>query len=379
MTAESVQLEPQTLDEFQNLVLGECLSPLWMAPERGIAEPRTPIQPYLWRWEHLRKRIGEAGELIPLGAEAAERRVLTLRNPGLPAGRVGTTQTLVAAIQLVQGSEVAPSHRHTMAALRFIKEGRGACTVVNGEPESMEVGDLLLTPSWYWHGHFSEHDEPMVWLDGLDVPLVLGLGATFQEDFPSPDKNQPYTVARDESIRRFAGGTLLPVDEKQGSRVSPLMNYRWAHTEERLMALANHDGSPHDGIALRFTNPLSGGSVMPTIDCWIQLLRQGERTKAHRHTGSVVYTVVRGAGYSVINGQRFDWAEGDVFCIPSWALHEHANNSASADAILFSFNDSPVLSALGLYREAPYEDGGGYQQIHSIFPRPRAESLGSLS
>ena len=67
-----------------------------------------------------------------------------------------------------------------MAALRFIIEGEGACTVVNGEPESMEPRDLLLTPNWYWHGHFSEHDEPMIWLDGLDVPLVQGLGATFQ-------------------------------------------------------------------------------------------------------------------------------------------------------------------------------------------------------
>lgn len=363
-----------TLEGFQDAVLEENLQPLWMttgAPRPrgpGMEEPRrrgpiTRVEPHLWRWEHLRSRMFQAAGLIAVG-EGANRRVLMLHNPGLPPGVTGTTQTLVAAVQFIHGNEVAPSHRHTAAALRFIVEGKGACTIVNGEPESMDPGDLLLTPSWYWHGHFSEHPDPMIWMDGLDVPFVTYLGAVFGEEYP--EKLQASVAPRDESIRKYGSGGLVPVGERTTNPNSPLLNYRWAQTEERLNSLAERDGSPFDGVALQYTNPLTGGPVMPTIDCWIQMLRPSEHTCAHRHTGSVIYSVVRGSGYSVINGERFNWTRGDIFCVPSWAAHEHANGSASEDAILFSMNDSPILHALNLFREAPYAQGD-HQPVTSTF------------
>jgi gentisate 1,2-dioxygenase len=357
-----------TLDAFQDTVIGEHLPPLWMAPMGGLREPQTHIRPYLWRWQHVRQRMLQAGELIPLGSSGAERRVLLLANPGVPADRpVATTHTLVAAVQLVHGTEMAPSHRHTMAALRFVKEGEGAWTVVDGEPVTMAVGDLVLTPNWAWHGHYSEHPEPMLWMDGLDVPFVQALGATFQEGFPSADRSQPLLVARDESMRRYSGSGLLPVGERRGSHNSPLMRYPWAPTEERLHALADRDGSPFDGVALQYTNPYTGGPVMATLDCWMQMLRPGEATRAHRHTASVVYNVARGSGWTVINGQRFDWTAGDVFCLPTWAWHEHVNGSATEEAILFSMNDSTVLYPFDLYREESYPDGDGHQPVSSVF------------
>jgi len=186
MKAEKTIDKSLTLEQFQETVLQEQLTPLWMGAVGQLREPHTHIEPFLWRWKELRHRVTQSLGLIPLGVEGAERRVLTLRNPGVPVPRMGTTHTLIAAIQIIAGTEVAPSHRHTMAALRFIIEGEGACTVVNGEPESMEPRDLLLTPNWYWHGHFSEHREPMIWLDGLDVPFVQGLGATFQRELSKP-------------------------------------------------------------------------------------------------------------------------------------------------------------------------------------------------
>jgi len=364
MKAEKNQAS-SALEQFQDSVLQEQLTPLWMGAIGQLREPRTHILPYLWRWKDLRQRVMRSLELIPLGGEGAERRVLTLRNPGIPVGGMGTTHTLVAAIQVIAGTEVAPSHRHTMAALRFIIEGKGACTIVNGEPESMEPRDLLLTPNWYWHGHFSEHAEPMVWLDGLDVPLVQGLSATFQENYPSADRRQPIAARRDESIRRYSGGGLLPVGERTGNKNSPLLNFRWAQTEDRLARLADWEGSPFDAVALQYTNPLTGGPVMPTIDCWIQMLRPGEHTRTHRHTGSAVYHVVEGSGWTVINGKRFDWAEGDIFCLPPWAWHDHANASNRQRAILFSFADTPVFKALDLYREEPYPENQGRQPLDS--------------
>ena len=256
-----------TLDQFQNAVLGEHLNPLWTFKVTKVQEPQSQIEPYLWRWENLRRRILQAAALIPVGEKGADRRVLTLRNPGLQDGRMGTTQNLVAAIQLVHGSEIAPPHRHTPAAIRFVKEGKGACTIVNGEPESMAPGDLLLTPNWHWHSHFNEHTEPMIWMDGLDAPLVYTLGINFYEELP--DNQQPVTVPRDESIRRYSAGGLLPIGEPAARPNSPLLNYRWAQTERKLKQLANSAGSPWDGLALRYTNVANGGPVMPTMDCWI--------------------------------------------------------------------------------------------------------------
>jgi gentisate 1,2-dioxygenase len=349
------------LATFEDLVQEEQLSPLWKAM-RG---DRGRLQPHLWRWQHVRQRMFQAADLIPVGKEGAHRRVLLLQNPGVPRGVMGTTQTLVIGIQFIHGKEVAPSHRHSAAALRFIMEGQGACTIVNGEPESMNVGDLLLTPSWYWHGHYSEHDEPMIWMDCLDAPLVANLGVGFGEEYP--ELIQPASAPRDESIRQFSAGGLIPVGQAPTNQNSPLLNYRWAQTEEQLLRLIEREGSPYDGVALRYANPYTGGPVMPTIDCWIQLLRPNEHTQAHRHTGSVVYNVVRGSGSTIINGERFDWTRGDIFCVPSWACHEHLNTSTSDDAVLFSVTDSPVLHALGLYREAAYEENGGHQEVTSSF------------
>ena len=73
--------------------------------------------------------------------------------------------------------------------------------------------------------------------------------------------------------------------------------------------------------------------------------------------------VLTGAGWSVIEGQRFEWEQGDVFAIPTWACHEHANHSQTDVAALFAFTDAPVIQALGLYREEAYTAHGGHQQI----------------
>jgi gentisate 1,2-dioxygenase len=78
-----------------------------------------------------------------------------------------------------------------------------------------------------------------------------------------------------------------------------------------------------------------------------------------------MYQAAKGEGYSIISGRRFDWKEKDIFCVPSWTVHEHANLSGSEDACLFSFNDLPVMRSLGLYREEAYVPNGGYQAVEA--------------
>lgn len=308
------------------------------------AEPHSAAEPHIWRWRDLRPEALEMGQNV----HDRERRVLRLGNPSL-APRIATTNTLFAGIQVVMPGEVARAHRHTPAALRFVIESTGGYTVVNGDRVPMLPGDLVLTPNWCWHDHCNDTDQPMIWLDGLDTPLNGLLESVFYEEY-SEEVQTPVDVMDTGSIR-YGGRALLPRWDAHDRRHSPLMHYPWDEARSALVRLAEmSEGSAADGVILEYTNPLTGGSVMPTIACHIQILRPGERTLAHRHSASAIYHVAEGHGASIVAGQRLDWEEHDVFCVPLWSYHEHINSS-SEPAILFSYTDAPMFQALDLFRE----------------------------
>jgi gentisate 1,2-dioxygenase len=300
---------------------------LWRIKGALTPEPATRMVPYLWRYPEIRSLLCEAGEVI--SAEDASRRVLAFNNPGTGYGDVArATDTLWAAVQLILPGEIAPAHRHTPAALRLVIEGRGGYTTVDEDRYEMHPGDLILTPNWTWHAHGHAGDAPMLWLDGLDLPLIHSLHAVFAE-FPQTD------VAL-------------------AARQSPPSNgphlFPFAEMKAELEARRGIAGDPFDDVVLEYRNPRTGGPIMPTISAAMQLLRPGVATGAHRHTHSVVYHVVCGHGSSHVGDQRFDWAPGDTFAVPTWVPHRHANPTGD-DAMLFSFSDYPVLSALGLARQ----------------------------
>ena len=328
-----------------------------------VKEPKSRAVPYLWRWADLLPLVARSGELAPPLQWGAERRVLGFINPGLPE-RYGATHTLWAGFQYLMPGEVAPAHRHSVAAIRFVIQGKGAFTTVDGDRCVMGPGDLVLTPPWTWHDHGNESDEPMIWLDGLDLQLVADLEGVFYEMFPK--ETQPLTKPVGDSERRYSLGQLRPSWEKSVGPFSPLLHYRWEQTAEALRRLATVAASPFDDVAMEYINPHTGGPIMPTLGCGIQLLRPGVRPRAHRHTGSVVYLVFAGSGVSVINGQRFDWTKGDLFVVPTWAWHEHAS-APGQEAMLFSVQDRPAMEALGLYREQAYEEHDGHQPVSSVF------------
>ncbi|MDR7492360.1 MAG: cupin domain-containing protein [Armatimonadota bacterium] len=348
---------------FEQELARHHLVALWTVTRNLLPrEPRSRCVPWLWRWKTLLPLVERAGALAPL-SRAAERRVLGFINPGLP-DRYGATHTLWAGFQYLLPGEVAPAHRHSPAAIRFVIQGRGAFTTVDGDRCTMGRGDLVLTPPWTWHDHGNEGEEPMVWLDGLDLPLVAELEGQFFEPFA--EEAQPVARPVGDSEHRYGLGQLRPAWEAPRGPSSPLLVYRWERTQEalrRLAAVAGAEASPFDDVALEYTNPHTGGPIMPTLACGIQLLRPGVRTRAHRHTGSAVYLVVEGHGSSVIAGQRFDWGPGDLFVVPTWAWHEHA--SAEGEAILFSVHDTPVIRALGLYREEAHP--AGHQAVTGVF------------
>jgi len=334
---------------------------LWEVASQMTSYPQPKMSAHMWRWSLLESIVEESAQAVPIGDE---RRALPLFNPGL-GGRWATTNNLIAAVQVLLPGEVARAHRHTPTAIRFIIEGSGAYTAVDGERVYMEPGDLVLTPSWAWHDHGNETNERVVWMDGLDIPLIASLEAMFFQFYQAPQV--PATRAPNASKRLYGHAQLNPTWGKEKPKSSQLLLYSWDQTWAALNALREHEGCRFDGIALEYRYPQTGGPVLPTMACCVQLLRPGERTFAHRHTGSAVYHVVKGEGLTVIDGQRFIWSKGDIIALPPWTVHEHANTSATADAVLFSIQDSPVFQALGLYYEEALTENGGYQEVTSTF------------
>jgi len=341
----------EDLQAFYRELDAYSLAALW-SQGGGATESKNKAVPFVWHWRDVRLQAMRAAELV--GTEQAERRVLLLANPGLPFR--AATNTLSANIQVVMPGEIARAHRHTAAALRLIIESQGGYTVVNGQRIPMLPGDLVLTPNWTWHDHANDSDSPMIWLDGLDSPLIRMLECGFREEYEA--ESQPVSAGTDPSFTKYGTGGLRPAWESAPTaQYSPLWHYPYTQAREALERLAAEgSASPFDGVIMEYTNPVTGGPAMPTIGCYVQLLRPGEHTQAHRHTSSAAFHVVEGSGYSVVDSQRLDWEEKDVFCVPVWAFHEHVN-TGDQPAILFSHTDVPVMRSLDLYREEAHPAG----------------------
>lgn len=339
--------EDPELDALYADVAEADLQPLWL---QGNLLPTAPnrLTPHLWRWKTLKHLAERSGDLVGID-RGGDRRVLALAHPDLQ-GRPFTTHTMWGAVQYLGAGELAPAHRHSPAAIRFVLEGSGVWTLVNGDPILMEPGDLVLTPSYNWHEHHNPGATPMIWFDGLDLPLVENLNAVFFE--PGPEDLSPYeTVELSRSEQHYGGAGLSPLmpsvaapEHPASGRHSPLMTYRWTHTDRALDAIL---ATGADTAAVRFTDPTSGRDIMPTLRGEMHRLTPGYRTPSTRTVGSGIWVVYRGAGATVVDGVRYEWSDGDVLVVPSWAAVDH---EATEPADLFLLSDGPVVEAVGLGR-----------------------------
>jgi len=302
------------------------------------------VKPCLWKWQDVYDSLLRARDVIGIESGVSERRYLRLVNPGLTERKI-TAQNLLFGFQLIQPGELAPAHRHTMTAFRFILQGRGAYTNVEGEKMIMEAGDLIRTPQWTWHEHFNDGSEPMIWADGLDVPLIENLQVVSVQRRP-----EERLRVKEGRVDPSLYGMMRPAGSARGKLSQPL-HYRWQDTYAALQRLAEKIPDPYDGVALDYIDPLTGGPTFPTLQCRMQLFRPNEQTKRHRHRSTSIYHVFRGSGTTTIDGQEFHWQQGDSFVVPLWSWHGHGNDSATDEAILFSLHDTPVLNAFGLELE----------------------------
>jgi gentisate 1,2-dioxygenase len=330
---------------YSEALEARSLSPLWSALHVLLPPERvTAAVPYRWRWSEARPLLLEAARLVPI--EQAERRVLVLHNPGLP-GRHAITPTLYAGLQIILPGETAPSHHHTPAALRLVVEGRGAYTTVEGVRCRMEPGDLIITPPMRWHDHGHEGSEPVVWLDGLDIPLVRAFDASWASAMCAA--KAPETDG-DPSDDEFTAAGLVPRRSRYPETGYPQVRWPWSSVRAALARMAA--GAPaREPVVLRYANPTTGAAPLATMGCEAQWLRPAERTRGERRTASAVYHVIEGHGESRIGDAPLAWERGDTFVAPAWHRVEHRNLAATEPACLFSFNDEPAVRALGLWQE----------------------------
>ncbi len=303
------------------------LYPLWEVLHALVTPaPTTAAQPWRWEYAPAREYLLRAGGLI--SAEQAERRVLILENPGLP-GTSAATNALYAGLQLILPGEVAPCHRHTQSALRFVMEGHGAHTAVDGEKAVMEPFDLVLTPNWQWHDHGNDSGAPMIWLDGLDIPTVRFYAASFAERMGG---EYPETAPAGDTAKRY-GRNLRPFMGSVAARRPaglPLFHYPYREWRESLAAMAR-DAAPD-----------------PRPSAHVRLLPKGFSTAPRRATDGTIFVVVEGTGRAMVAGETIPLAQRDLLVVPSWSeltLH------AESDLVLFGYSDRAAQEKLGLWRE----------------------------
>jgi len=351
ITATDAPGQPErtpALEELYGGFASELLVPLWTEiGDLMPPHPRSRALAHTWRWKNLLPLAERAGELVPVG-RGGERRAIALANPGL-GGAPFATPTLWAAIQYLGPREDAPVHRHTQQAFRFVVEGEGVWTVVDGDPVAMRRGDFLLTPGWRFHGHHNRSDAPMAWLDGLDIPFAHYTGSTFFEFGPDEveDRGTP-ELSRSERLWSHPG--LTPVSAA-GAELSssPVAAYRWEHTDRALRDQLALEREGYAGVvepghaAVRFTNPSTGGDVMPTMRAEFHRLRPGAETAARREVGSSVYQVFDGSGTVRVGESEWTAAHGDLFVVPSWQPLTLATDEGLD---LFRFSDTPIFDRL---------------------------------
>ncbi|MEM0948495.1 MAG: cupin domain-containing protein [Pseudomonadota bacterium] len=331
-------------EDYRAAMTAAGVAPLWPMMRNVLPHgaPQPVTGPGHWVYGDVRPLLMRAGALTPV--EKAERRVLVLSDPGRGTGAMQATSSIYLGLQLLLPGESAPAHKHTPSAARIIVEGAGGYTVVQGEKLPMEEGDLVLTPGGDWHDHGHDGDEPVIWLDALDLPLFVYLEGSYAEEGAlQAQNNRP-----DASQVEYRAAGLAPSRNGNGPRPRyPQVRYPWSRTRAALDAMAPYADGPAE---LDYINPETGQDVLPVMGFTAMRLAKGSDHAPPRRSSSCAFHVIEGHGQTTINGETIAWGPKDTFTAPVFADLDHRTDT---DAYLIRVHDRPLQEKLGYYEERP--------------------------
>lgn len=384
-TLSNSSLPPDVLEEMERLNQEAAPLHIWLrtranAPQKNpwhqgveeqpsvlpknTARERTPpaiyrAVPHLWKWTDIEPYLYRIAEIAPL--EFTDRQQFLLLNPAL-GGALRVTNTIRVAISIYKPGDKAKNHMHTPNASRTILSNTGGYTSVDGEICDAKRGDLILTPNGTWHGHGNDSDEPVIWMDILDWPLLEQLDCIWIEDEDPAKVANSSSFSSAYSKRHYGEGGIVPTfapnNRGTGEGSSPLMHYRGADVRATLEGLVIEEGDAYEAIQIKFTNPIDGNPVFSTLGYNAQLLRPNEKTLPCRQTASTLYCCIDGHGYTEVGGQRLEWRKNDIFLVPNHLWRHHVNLEKSTNAILYSVTDAPLLKKIGHFRSQGQTQAG---------------------
>jgi gentisate 1,2-dioxygenase len=330
-------------EDYRSELTAQNLVPLWPSL-RAVLPPGKPIprtKATCWPYQALRPLLLKAGELTPI--EKAERRVLVLANPGHGLEKMQASSTIYLGMQLLLPGEWAPSHRHTPNAVRMIVEGEGAYTTVEGEKCMMSRGDLILTPTGLWHEHGHDGDQPVIWLDVLDLPMVYYMEASYVTE------GKAQAVTSNSADRAYQRGGVVPAPMFTRSAQSyPMLRYPWVEVRAALQALAASQPEI-DAVQVAYVNPETGLDCQKILGFSALMLRPGERLALAARSTAMVFHQIEGGATVSLDGQQFSLGEADTCCIPGYTPITLNNHSADQPAFIFIADDAPLQKKLGVY------------------------------
>lgn len=330
-------------EDYRAQLTAQNLVPLWPGLRAVLppGKPRPNTKPTFWSYEALRPLLLRAGELTPM--EKAERRVLVLANPGHGLENMKASAAMYLGMQLLLPGEWAPSHRHTPNAVRMVVEGEGAWTTVDGEKCPMARGDLILTPTGLWHEHGHDGDQPVVWLDVLDLPLVYYMEASYAIE----GRRQPQHPGRGDRAYTRGGMVPTPVFGRSG-KAYPMLRYPWVEARAALEALAA-DRPDLDAVQITYVNPETGLDAENILGFHALMLRPGQTLRLPVRSPATVFHVIEGGAEVTIEGSTFTLAEADTCCAPGYSEITLRNLRTEAPAFIFIADESPLHRKLGVY------------------------------
>ncbi|MPZ15399.1 MAG: cupin domain-containing protein [Chloroflexi bacterium] len=333
----------KTREELAALLAEHHLIGAWA--RNNAPPPRAGKTAAYWRWDAIRNALLASGSLVDIGSggETGMRSVT-----GVEARRYPVYMNA----QVLMPGERTQAHRNLRSETRLVCEAPpGAVFVCEFEAYPMERGDVVVSPPWTYHDHYNGGDEPAIFVDGYDngynpnvnVNEKLPGGALYEE-ITKPDG---YTHDLRGNVRTASNEAPFPL---------PPMRYPWTETQAALSAIRKGEvmPDPYEGVYLTLASPVDGGPTLPTMAWHVQLLEARQKTLSHRHNSTTFYHVFEGGGVTVIDGERREWYQGDIFAVPPWTWHSH-ENATRDDAILFSIDDWPAMKRLGFYMR---EEGG---------------------